>query len=388
MSSDKINDFKKNLNQSKKRYRIIITTFNKAHNYGAMLQEYALLTLLESEKYNVNVLNYNDKDIAKNYKYYGLGNGTIMQRIKTIIKYTLLFKKNKKRYYNFERFENEYINLTSKYDNVCELNGIKTDILITGSDQVWNFQITNGLSDVYTLNFGPENIRRISYAASIGVKKIPRNLQNCYTDKISKIDKISVREESAKSALSPLLKNRKIDVVLDPTLLLSNESWLSVIHNVSRKPPKEKYILAYVVEKDDEYFKIVNYMSEITGLKVVHFDKIGIRYKNVLENRYTGGPDEFISLIKNAEYVIATSFHATAFSIIFNKKFWVVPHKTTGSRVTDLLKKLDISNRAVNSLEEFEKLNFDEDIDYENVNKILEKEREKSINWLIDAIEK
>ena len=95
-----------------------------------------------------------------------------------------------------------------------------------------------------------------------------------------------------------------------------------------------------------------------------------------------------MALVKNAEYVIATSFHATAFSIIFNKKFWVVPHKTTGSRVTDLLKKLDISNRAVNSLEEFEKLNFDEDIDYENVNKILEKEREKSINWLIDAIEK
>ena len=76
------------------------------------------------------------------------------------------------------------------------------------------------------------------------------------------------------------------------------------------------------------------------------------------------------------------------FSIIFNKKFWIVPHKTTGSRVTDLLKKLDISSRAVNSLEEFKKLDFDENIDYENVNKILEKERKKSINWLIDAIEK
>ena len=260
--------------------------------------------------------------------------------------------------------------------------------MITGSDQVWNYQITNGLSDVYTLNFGNNNIKRISYAASIGVKEIPENLKESYKSKISKIDKISVREESAKSALSSLMGNRDINVVLDPTLLLRKEAWNDLIANNHKTMPEEKYIFAYVVEKNNEYYNIVNYLSKLTGLKVVHFDKIGIRYKNVLENRYTGGPDDFISLIKNAEYVIATSFHATVFSIIFNKKFWVVPHKTTGSRVTDLLKKLDISNRAVNSLEEFEKLNFDEDIDYENVNKILEKEREKSINWLIDAIEK
>ena len=377
-----------NLKENKNNYSIIVTTFNKAHNYGAMLQEYALLNLLKSKNYNINVLNYNDKEIAKCYKYYGFGNGTLKQRIKTIIKYTLFFNKNKKRYYNFEKFENKYISLTQKYDNFSELQDINIDIMITGSDQVWNYQITNGLSDVYTLNFGNNNIKRISYAASIGVKEIPENLKESYKSKISKIDKISVREESAKSALSSLMGNRDINVVLDPTLLLRKEAWNDLIANNHKTMPEEKYIFAYVVEKNNEYYNIVNYLSKLTGLKVVHFDKIGIRYKNVLENRYTGGPDDFISLIKNAEYVIATSFHATVFSIIFNKKFWVVPHKTTGSRVTDLLKKLDISNRAVNSLEEFEKLNFDEDIDYENVNKILEKEREKSINWLIDAIEK
>ena len=377
-----------NLKENKNNYSIIVTTFNKAHNYGAMLQEYALLNLLKSKNYNINVLNYNDKEIAKCYKYYGFGNGTLKQRIKTIIKYTLFFNKNKKRYYNFEKFENKYISLTQKYDNFSELQDINIDIMITGSDQVWNYQITNGLSDVYTLNFGNNNIKRISYAASIGVKEIPENLKESYKSKISKIDKISVREESAKSALSSLMGNRDINVVLDPTLLLRKEAWNDLIANNHKTMPEEKYIFAYVVEKNNEYYNIVNYLSKLTGLKVVHFDKIGIRYKNVLEKRYTGGPDDFISLIKNAEYVIATSFHATVFSIIFNKKFWVVPHKTTGSRVTDLLKKLDISNRAVNSLEEFEKLNFDEDIDYENVNKILEKEREKSINWLIDAIEK
>lgn len=388
MSKIEINKLKQISKKQKKNNRVIITTFNKAHNYGAMLQEYALINLLESKNYNVSVLNYNDKEIAKCYKYYGFGNGTLKQRIKTIIKYTLFFNKNKNRYHNFEKFESKYINLTKNYNNICEMENIETNVLITGSDQVWNYQITNGLSDVYTLNFGNNNIKRISYAASIGVKEIPENLKDSYKSKISKIDKISVREESAKRALSSLLGNRDINVVLDPTLLLRKGAWNYLIANNHKTMPKEKYIFAYVVEKNNEYYNIVNYLSKLTDLKVIHFEQRNGKYSNVLESKYSSGPDEFVALVKNAEYVIATSFHATVFSIIFNKKFWVVPHKTTGSRVTDLLKKLDISNRAVNSLEEFEKLNFDEDIDYENVNKILEKEREKSINWLIDAIEK
>ena len=121
---------------------------------------------------------------------------------------------------------------------------------------------------------------------------------------------------------------------------------------------------------------------------MIHFDKRNKGLKNVLRSSYTEGPLEFINLIKNAEYVIATSFHATVFSIIFSKKFWIVPHKTTGSRVTDLLNKFGISNRAVNTFDEFKVKNYNEEIDYEKVNKILEKERKKSLDWLIDAIEK
>ena len=138
---------------------------------------------------------------------------------------------------------------------------------------------------------------------------------------------------------------------------------------------------------NDEYMKIVNELSKKTGFKVMTTSAFKMYDNQIVSDKFYN-PLEFIKLIKNSEYVVTTSFHATVFSIIFNKKFWVVPHKTTGSRVTDLLKKLDISSRAVNSLEEFKKLDFDENIDYENVNKILEKEREKSINWLINAIEK
>ena len=366
---------------------IIIVTFNKAHNYGAMLQEYALLKKT-SEIGDSKILNYDDFNIAKNYKYIGLGYGNFLRRVKIIIKYIIFLNINIKRYNAFNNFEKKFIKLT---ENSCtSLENIancisNVDILITGSDQVWNPQITNGLSDIYTLNFGKDNIKRISYAASLGSNKIAKEMQEEYKDKISKLDYISVREESGANALKKIIKDKKISVVLDPTLLLSRNDWEKIASEGIKE--KNKYIIAYIVEKNPEQVKIVDKISELTGLKVIHFEKIG-HYKNILKSAYIYGPESFVSLIKNAEYVVTTSFHATVFSIIFNKKFWVVPHKTTGSRVTDLLAKLGISNRAVNTLEEFNKKVYNEEIDYDNVNKILEKEREKSIKWLKDAIEK
>ena len=366
---------------------IVIVTFNKANNYGAKLQEYALLKK-SSEFGNSMVLNYNDKNIAKNYKYIGLGYGSILTRIKMIIKYIIFFNINKKRYDAFKKFEKNFITLTKyKCSNINNINRciVNTDILIAGSDQIWNPQITNGLNDIYTLNFKKNNIKRISYAASIGNNTINDNLKNEYKQKISKINLISVREESGKISLNKVLPNKKIDVVLDPTLLLTKKEWEKIIKN--QEVTNKKYIVAYMVAMDNDYIKIANELSKLTGLKVIHFERRG-KYKNVLKTAYTSGPQDFVSLIKNAEYVVTTSFHATVFSIIFNKKFWVVPHKTTGSRVTDLLTKLGISNRAVNTLEEFNKKDYNEEIDYDKVNKILEKEREKSIKWLKDAIEK
>ena len=201
------------------------------------------------------------------------------------------------------------------------------------------------------------------------------------------LNHISVREKTTKQELKKIIKDKDIFEVIDPTLLLRRAEWDSIISNINRNNFNNKYIFIYELTPNDEFKKIVNTIQSKTGLPIYCLSTNRKAYKNC-KYKDLSTPFEFVNYIKNAEYIVTTSFHATVFSIIFNKKFWVVPHKTTGSRVTDLLKKLDISNRAVNSLEEFKKLDFDEDIDYENVNKILEKEREKSINWLIEAIEK
>ena len=366
--------------------KIGIITFYGAHNYGAMLQAFALNKFLINKNYDSFIINYFDKRIYNGYKVIRPFSKNVLTSIKNLCYDFSNYKLKEERYINFLAFSTNNLKLTSLCKSKSDVVSISTqfDCLIAGSDQIWNVGITKKLSDIYTMNFAYLG-KKISYAASIGdVRQIEENIKD-FTKKISQIDKISVREKDAKIALEKIIDN-KIDVVLDPTLLLKKEEWdgeLSLISDVD-----EKYIIAYMIKTDEEYIKIVNELSEKAGLKVLHFEPKNSSYKNVLKSAYTSGPESFVSLIKNAEYVITTSFHATVFSIIFNKKFWVVPHKTTGSRVTDLLAKLGISNRAVNTLEEFNKKDYNEEINYKEVNKILEKEREKSIKWLIDAIER
>ena len=136
-----------------------------------------------------------------------------------------------------------------------------------------------------------------------------------------------------------------------------------------------------------EYVKIINDLSKKTGLKVITFEKRKKNnYNNILRCAYTDGPEEFVRLIKNAQYVVTTSFHATVFSIIFHKKLFVVPHNTTGSRMLDLLNKLGLKDRAFYTLEEFQKSNYDTEIDYKKVEEILELERNKSLDFLKRAL--
>lgn len=365
--------------------KIGIVTFNRAHNYGAMLQLFALNKILKS--HNCFVVDYYSERLYKNYKIFRiLKNVALKDKFRNIFSNIYFLFKNLKRYFSFNSFLNSRFNLTKKiYDNNDFVDVTKTfDILITGSDQVWNPLIVGELSDIFTLNFNFP-IKKISYAASVGNIKQIDSLKDDFTNKISQLDYISVREDDANNKLSTII-SKPIETVLDPTLLLTKNEWENEIRNINFS--KKEYILAYVVEEDKDYIDIVNYLSEKTNLKVIYFDKRNRGYNNPLKSAYTSGPLEFVSLIKNAEYVVATSFHATIFSIIFNKKFFIVPHKVTGSRVTSILEKLNITDRIFNSLDEFKKIDFNFESDWNSINKKLEIERQKSIEWLNNAIEK
>lgn len=366
---------------------IIIVTFQRADNYGAALQAFALQHYLKLKKYNVKTLDYRDANIERGYKVINIYKSGKKIFIKSVIKNILFFNRNLKRKRSFAKFRKKYIELTNEYVSLDKLkdNPPKADIYIAGSDQVWNTKITFGLQDVYTLNFGNDNVNRISYAASIGNSLIYDYEKDFFINKIKKIDNISVREEKAKELLNGIgIDNVKVNI--DPTLLIKQEQWNKMIENV--KVPKQKYLLAYVVEKNDEYYKISNYVANKCNEKIVYFEMFNKYYKEKTINKYSSDPLEFVALIKNADKVICTSFHATVFSIIFHKNFYVVPHARTGNRVTNLLSQLCLDDRIVYTYDDFIRMEKNKnEIDWGKVDKKLEELREDSGKWLIDTIE-
>ena len=368
--------------------KILITTFHNAHNYGAVLQAFALCKIIKklNKDNDVKIINYKNDNILRGYRLFTPIRKNIIKWIPMILSDIKNYHRNKMRYIEFDNFINKKLTLTRVYYTAEELkdNPPEANVYITGSDQVWNPIIVGNLSDIYTLNFGNKSVRRISYAASVGETNLILKYSDEFQEKLKNLNFISVREESAKKELEKIT-NTHIETVLDPTLLLTVEEWDNELKKTTVKIDC-KYILAYVVEPDNEYIKIVNELSRKTGLQVIHFGKNNPGYNNVLKSVYTEGPLNFINYIKNAEYVIATSFHATVFSVLYQKKFFIIPNKKTGERVTNLLEKLKIKNRVYYSLENFKKIDYTFITNWNDVEKQLIKERNKSINWLNNAL--
>lgn len=364
--------------------RIGIITFHRAHNYGAILQTYALQKVL-SKDYDVKIIDYRNEDIEKDYKIFNIDTQNIKSAIKSITSSIIYMIKNINRFKKFDKFIKENLILTDQYNSESELkeNYPKLDVYITGSDQVWNYNISGKKIDSYTLKFGDKSIKKLSYAASIGTNTFDESHKEKYIENIGELDFISVREENAKEYLKDII-NKPLEVTLDPTLLLNRNQWDELLEKTKEN---NKYILGYAVSKESEYYKTLNYISDITRMKIVHFNKRNNKIKNIYKNAYATGPVEFLYLIKNAEYVIATSFHATVFSIIFHKKFWIIPPKKVSSRITNLLEKLGIQDRIITSLDELKKKDYDKNIDYEEVERKLDIERAQSIDWLKNAID-
>lgn len=352
-----------------------IITFHNAENYGAMLQAYALKETLKTFDLDVNLLNYENKKILSDYKLIKTNS------LKSFFSSIWYIMRNIKRKRSFKSFSDAYLDTKSKRyysKEEIEKDINSKDILVAGSDQIWNPILTDGLSDVYTLNFSKKNNNKIIYGASLGNEELLQEYASDFKQKLLNLQYISVRE---KSIIKPLKKicNKDITQVVDPTLLLKKEKWDELIEKSNTVDlNKEKYILVYTLFENKEITKIVNYISDITGLKVVHFRKYNA-YKNELKNLYTYGPVDFINAFKNAEYVITNSFHGTVFSVIYERKFYsVLPNQRSG-RIKDLLQELGLENRIIETKKD---LDLNLDIDYLLVKEKIDYLRSKSKEFL------
>lgn len=354
--------------------KIGIVTFHRAHNYGAVLQCFALQETLKASKHDVEIIDYSCRAIENVYSN-GLPKikrNSLKNAIKSIIISLLKGHREYIRYKRFDDFIKNYLNLSTHIssNSTKELN--LYDGIVFGSDQIWNGSLTQN----DTFYFGDFNYKglKISYGASAGKRE--KDISSYYK-LLSSFDALGVREES----LNKIFKNIGLYncyTNIDPTLLLTATQWVNLLGLRLNKPSSNKYVLAYPLRERAETLKLANSLAKEFNYKLYEIGaRVMIRHhRNRLEKI---GPVDFLNEIYNSEIIITNSFHGTVFSLIFNKNFYTV---TLGDgedgRVINLLSKLNLEDRIIRIGEKISYM----PIDYNSVNATLSKLRKESLYFL------
>ncbi len=273
---------------------------------------------------------------------------------------------------SFKKFTDKCINET---DFIIENGNIpgdlagKYDFFITGSDQVWH-PYTDIDKNLVFLRFAPKE-KRIAYAPSFGIDKIPPEQIDEYKLFLSEIPHLSVREESGKDIIYDLV-NLEPEVLVDPTMLITKKQWLSIA-KVPDCKPKSKYLLTcFLGEDQPKARELIRKTANEHQLEIMELGR------EEAELEYLVDPSEFIDCVSSAELIFTDSFHASVFSILFEKPFVVFEKeqraKTTVSRIHTLLAKFGLESR------EFKNIDTDKifEIDFSHIKDILDCERKKA----------
>lgn len=369
----------KNINKDNK---IGIITFHRAENYGATLQSYALFEKIESYNKGVCMIDYRSRALEKPYSllYLGQPNDSIPSKIYNLLKSIVLFPKNLLRKINFHYFRKNNLSMSMPIYNISEFDDYLDNLeyAITGSDQVWNPEITKEDADVYLLNV-KTNCSKISYAASVGSDAKNIEFYEKIKNSISDYKCISVREENARNNLIEF-NVKDVELCLDPVLLHDLSFWNKIRKdaNIDRK-----YLFVYTITTNYDMIKYAEKIAKEKGLLIVHVDKKN-RFNWESKSKYSCGPDVFVDLIANAEYVLTNSFHGLAFSIIYKKKFLVFPMKGRNSRIENLLKVTGLEKRMYSIDSEN---NIYKDVDFSTVKENLNKEILKSNSFIKKSLD-
>lgn len=359
--------------------KIGIVTFFKANNYGVCLQAMATSEFLKQQGYDVEVINYINEYEHRIFKWSYKENNKMIGYLTSFLKNILLGKK----YYFNKGFKDveQYYTLTNNYYNKIEqLRDLKYDVLIAGSDQIWNPLITGGLDEVFLLQFGNAQ-KRISVASSLGSTKPSEKEKEIFKQAFEKFSAISVREQYAKECLSNLT-DKNIKVLMDPTFLFNKKDWTEFLGKKSKYfNTKEKYILTYFISgKKSTYQKRVEEYAKRLNCPVWSIQFSNYNWKVISKKILGATVEDFIALFLNAELILTDSFHGTAFSINLNRNFVPFKHSENPLRIINLLKNLGIVDRLDMPAIDYKSVNYDE------VNEKLEDLREDSKEWVLNSI--
>ena len=311
--------------------RIGILTYHYAHNYGAVLQCYALQNYLISLGHTVRVIGHKNPYICRDYKVFDLRRFriknpfTLIKRISHEISY---YHIRKGRYKAFDYFINNLLIVCP----IQEINNDPFDLIIVGSDQVWNYGLTKGFDPYYWGEFNhPPKTVLATYAVSMQ-DSWPKEIDYEIQKRISNFMNISVREENLALSLKRIVSDRDFKVVVDPTLLFSSDEW----DKIAVKPLiKEPYLLLYQVDASPIAEGMALKISEERKLRILHLYAQPDKPHSSEVSKTS--PQEFVGLFKYASFVVCSSFHGTVFSIIYRKSFYTVKVPGKSSRVESLL---------------------------------------------------
>ena len=386
--------------------KIGIVTFVKCDNYGAELQAYALQKKLNLLGYDAEVINiekekgvlessfrsYRDA-IINRYKRYGLIKGTM--KVAELVKgkydtrkaFVANSEKVEERHKIFEAFFDTYIKHSDQFytlEDMRQIQKLPYDVMIAGSDQIWNFMQTRYLDVFFLMMANRWNARKISYAASFSVSRIPNGKKAMYKQYLENMDAISVREIMGKDIVESC-SDCKATVVLDPTLLINRTEWVSFIGRKDYLLENKRYVVVYTLSGSHYIYTLAKKIARKLVAEVINI-KLGfskVDGDDGIIHICDAGPQEFISIFNSAVYVITDSFHGTAFSINFNIPFTTLlnPASNINSRALSILKQTGMEERLIyddGSNKEPSSLA----VDFEPVNKVIEASRTASLEFL------
>lgn len=356
-----------------------IITFHSQYNCGSVLQAYALQEIIKSLGYKCKILNYYYEKDMRNYNIRWF---TKNPKVILFDFYTLKNCWSRKR--SFRIFQNRFLNLSAMTTEWEKLKNISRDceVLISGSDQIWNLGLTQGIHPAYFLQFADDNQTKISYASSMATASILEEYRNDLKAALESFSAISVREQQTADRLKELT-GKNIFCALDPTILLGEEFYNNLICGYKIDLPL-KYIFVYCLHYINlgKIRPVAEKYAKEHNLAIVYFNKYNIYNKLYRLNIFKYGPEAFIAAIKNAEFVIADSYHAAIFSIIYKKQFGIYALEDSRSRWDTLFGRLDMEKNYIKAGKPYH------NIDYENVSKKLSEQREKSIEFLKTSLGK
>lgn len=327
--------------------KIYTITCHEVYNYGASLQEYALLHYLEQQGHEARTIQYKPPYLSKHFDLWRVSNP---RWNKPILKWAYLIMKLPsrlkmlRRKKAFDVFSDRYIKRTDRRfeNNKSLLQGLDpVDAYICGSDQIWNSFFENGKDPAFYLDFAPTEAIKVSYAASFAIDSIEENLKPFVRDQVAKLDHIGVRETSGVAIIDDL-GVAGAQQVLDPVFLIDAEQWRSTFSISQREEP---YVLVYDFDSNPVIREMAQSYAKQHAAKIYTVNQ-NIDYAD--KNFYLEGPDKYLELMAHAQMVVTNSFHSVAFSLIFERQFVVVNRfEKINTRMRDLLGLFDLDRLLI-----------------------------------------